>query len=118
MRVFAFPSKPDSSIALAGGPAFVYRLTLTTSGYLEQSLPLAIESGKAPSVHALGTNLPADLGGLCVEATAGKDRARAWHPRLAGDLLLPVVNYPCLVEDEKSPAGPFRASPSRAASRE
>ena len=111
VRVFAFPAKPDSSIALAGGPAFVYRLTLTTAGYLEHSLPLAVEFGKTPSVRALGTNLPADLEGLCVEATEGKDRARAWHPRLAGDLLLPVVNYPCLVEVEKSPAGPFQSVP-------
>ena len=87
VRVFAFPSKPDSSIALAGGPAFLYRLTLTTAGYLEHSLPLAVEFGKKPSVRALGTNLPADLESLCVEATEDKDRARVWHPRLAGDLL-------------------------------
>jgi hypothetical protein len=111
VRVFAFPSKPDSSIALAGGPAFDYRLTLTTSGYLERSLPLAIESGKKPSIVALGTGLPADLGNLCVELAEGKDCARAWHPRLGGDLDLPVVGYPCLVEEEHGPGAQVQGVP-------
>jgi hypothetical protein len=105
VRVFAFPAKPDSSIALAGGPAFVYRLTLTTGGYLQQPLPLAVERGKRPSLRASGANLPADLGMLCIETKPEEDRARAWHPRLAGDLSLPVVKYPCLDEEEKSPRG-------------
>jgi hypothetical protein len=111
VRVFAFPSTPDSSIALAGGAAFVYRLTLTTAGYLEQAMPLAIESGRRPTVSAIGSNIPADLGNLCVEPTAGEDRARIWHPRIAGDLLLSIVNHPCLVENEAGPGGQSRSVP-------
>lgn len=101
VRVFAFPAKPDSSIALAGGPSFVYRLTMTAAGYLEQAIPLALESGKGTSVRPLGRNLPSDLGCLRVDQMEEDvERARAWHPRLAGDLLLPVVKYPCMIEED------------------
>src|SRR5262249_50536920 len=42
VRVFAFPATPDSSIRFAGGSAFVYRLTLTTAGFLDHAFPLAV----------------------------------------------------------------------------
>jgi hypothetical protein len=111
VRVFAFPSKPDSSIALAGGPSFLYRLTMTTGGYLDHSLPLAVECGKKPTVRALGTNVPACLGELCIEPMPEEGRARAWHPSLAGDLSLPIVRYPCLVEEVECPGGQARSMP-------
>src|SRR5207249_3560288 len=34
VRTFAFPAEPDARIGFAGGDAFVYRLTLTTQGFL------------------------------------------------------------------------------------
>src|SRR5262245_40256096 len=42
VRLFAFPAKPDSSIRFAGGSDFVYRLTLTTGGFIDYAFPLAI----------------------------------------------------------------------------
>lgn len=44
-RVFAFPSAPDSSIRFAGGDAYLYRLTLTTAGYVDFPVPLAVQAG-------------------------------------------------------------------------
>ena len=42
VRVFAFPATPDSSIRFAGADAYVYRLTLTTGGFADHALPLAV----------------------------------------------------------------------------
>lgn len=57
VRVFAFPAQPDSTIGLAGGEAYVYRLTLTTGPYLDYQFPLAIEAGTAAELEGSGWNL-------------------------------------------------------------
>lgn len=64
VRLFAFPSAPDSSIRFAGGEAYVYRLTLTTGAFVRHAWPLAIGNGQT-SVPVVGWNLGK-------EATAGK----------------------------------------------
>jgi hypothetical protein len=58
VRVFAFPATPDSGIRFAGGDAFVYRLTVTTSGFADFPLPLAVERDKPAAVALAGWNLP------------------------------------------------------------
>lgn len=58
VKVFAFPSKPDSSIRFAGGPEFVYRLTLTTGGKVSHAFPLAVSAGTTAKVTLKGWNLP------------------------------------------------------------
>ncbi len=45
VRLFAFPSTPDSSIRLFGSDACVYRLTLTTAGFADFATPLAVDPG-------------------------------------------------------------------------
>jgi hypothetical protein len=51
VRLFAFPSVPDSSIAFAGGDQFRYRLTLTTGPFLDHAWPLAETRGKSKAVE-------------------------------------------------------------------
>ncbi len=41
VRVFGFPRTPNSSIAFAGKPSFVYQLLLSTGPVLDHTLPLA-----------------------------------------------------------------------------
>lgn len=57
VRLFAFPATPDSSIRLFGSDACVYRLTLTTAGFADHPLPLAVGPGGGP-VRVVGWNLP------------------------------------------------------------
>ena len=59
VRLFAFPATPDSSIRFAGGDAFVYRLTLTTGGFLDYAFPLAVGRDGPEAVEAVGWNIPA-----------------------------------------------------------
>ena len=58
VRLFAFPSSPDSSIHFAGGVNYVYRLTLTTEAYADFAFPLAVNRDKPGSVSVVGWNVP------------------------------------------------------------
>jgi hypothetical protein len=68
LRVFAFPSVPDASIRFAGGDTYVYRLTLTTSGFADHAFPLAAMRGVATEVAVLGWNIPVDAKMLPLKA--------------------------------------------------
>ncbi|WP_165228104.1 PPC domain-containing protein [Aquisphaera insulae] len=94
VRVFAFPATPDSSIELAGGDAYVYRLTLTTGGFLDHAFPLAVPLDGPARVAALGPNLSGSDpdSALAVPPGDGKDdggrsgRLTLFHPRLPGSV--------------------------------
>ncbi|MFO0977960.1 MAG: PPC domain-containing protein [Planctomycetaceae bacterium] len=59
VRTFAFPSAPNSTIGFAGGPNFLYRLTITTEGFVDHTTPLARQAGVPEVRMALhGWNLP------------------------------------------------------------
>ena len=57
VRLFAFPSQPDSSIRHFGSEACVYRLMLTTGGVVDFVTPLAVERGREATLTYHGWNL-------------------------------------------------------------
>lgn len=58
VRVFAFPSEPDTTIAFRGGAAYIYRLTLTTGPFVRHADPLVVSSNDGhPEVTLRGWNL-------------------------------------------------------------
>jgi hypothetical protein len=57
VRIFAFPSQPDSSIRFFGSEACVYRLTLTTAGFADFPAVLAKKKGEKLKVETVGWNL-------------------------------------------------------------
>jgi len=57
IRVFAFPSTPDSSIHFAGGDAYNYRLTLTNGPFPIAPWPLAFGAPDKGEVGLKGWNL-------------------------------------------------------------
>ncbi len=58
VRLFAFPATPDSSIRFAGADDYMYRLTLTTGGFLDYAFPLAVGRAGPAVVEAIGWNIP------------------------------------------------------------
>ena len=101
VRVFAFPATPDSSINLAGGDAYIYRLTLTTGPYLEQALPLALadcpERRPPLSSQSASTCLrPAPA--VKLDTTFRPGHALAWHEDWPGEVELPLLAIPILRE--------------------
>lgn len=58
VRVFAFPQVPDATIGHAGGENYVYRLAVTTGGFADHALPLAVPRARPGKVRLVGWNLP------------------------------------------------------------
>jgi len=112
VRTFAFPSAPDSSINYAGDPKFVYRLTITTAGFIDHAFPLAVSRGAATELRASGWNLKDDLllKPTLPEAPPqgplfGREEvATIWQADLAGLATARIVPQPGQVEQEPNDA--------------
>lgn len=102
VRVFAFPSEPNSSIRFDGGDDHVYRLTLTTGGLVEFAQPSAVPLGaEASALSPVGWNLPDDPGPLDLgsEPFSGPGgTAVARHATLPGSADVAVVGLPVATE--------------------
>ena len=104
-----FPRSRIASIRYAGGDDYIYRLTLTTGGYIDHALPLAIGL-EAGSVRPGGWNLPPELAVLAVPAAAqptdplappdGGLLERVFHPDAAGAIELPRMEHACVFGDD------------------
>ncbi len=93
VRVFGLPATPDSTIGLAGGEAFVYRLMLATGPVLTRCVPQGAAAG---SLEPRGLDLPpGDIGLSAVgPGAAGRPVRTAWLPGAAGVVELPVADGP------------------------
>jgi hypothetical protein len=92
VRVFGFPSTPDSSIRFFGSEACVYRLTLTTGAFADHATPLAVSApGDAAKVGLEGWNVPK---GLRLEAAAPDRHAVLFAPELANAVRVRVEPHP------------------------
>ena len=58
VRTFAFPVKTNSTIGLASGKDFVYRMMVTTGAYVDFTMPAAISAKAASKLDVRGWNLP------------------------------------------------------------
>jgi hypothetical protein len=104
LRVFAFPSEPNSTIAFAGGEAYVYRLDVTTSGYVERAEPLAARAHATAPVRLRGSILAKDAtAAVTCETTVLPGWAEAFQRGVAGSAILKIL--PCDVFLE--PSDPF-----------
>jgi hypothetical protein len=99
-RLFAFPSKPDSSIRFAGGEAFIYRLTLTTGGFLEHVFPLAVSQECPTTVTAIGPNIRECDRALTIPPDEMPDVFALFHPTLPGSAMARRVTGTSIVEVE------------------
>ena len=117
IRVFAFPVTPDSSIRFAGGEAFLYRLTLTTAGFLDHVFPLAIFKDGRGSVEAVGSNLPQTPRRLTVPLGDDdhRDLLRVSHPLLAGTAVVRSVADQMVIESEPNDLARPQEIPNRSA---
>jgi hypothetical protein len=101
VRLFAFPAKPDSSIAFAGARDYVYRLTITTGGFIDYAFPLAVGRGGPAVVEAIGWNIPADARFLPIqEWDDAKDLFTVAHASLADTAQVRRVPFAAMTESE------------------
>lgn len=106
VRVFAFPSDPNSTINYAGADTYIYRLLLATGSVVDHVAPLAVAATPAP-VQPVGTNVPADTAAVVPLVIDGEVILPIKDPTTLLAHRLPVVPYPTIVEtpsaDPKSP---------------
>jgi hypothetical protein len=108
VRLFAFPSEPNSTIGYAGGENYVYRLTLTTGGFVDHAMPLAI-GPESTQVHLQGWNLPEPS---VIDATPGAQPLNwLFHADAAGSWPAGRTSRPVLVAaDSSDPSQPQQVS--------
>jgi hypothetical protein len=100
VRVFAFPATPDSSIRFAGGEAFIYRLTLTTGGFVERVYPLEVAQDSPTRLKVFGPNIRPSECGLTVPPDENHELFSVFHPVLPGNAKVRRVSGSSLVEVE------------------
>jgi hypothetical protein len=98
VRVFGFPSTPNTTIGFAGGDSYVYRLTLATSPFVDYCWPLAVTRGRESRVELFGWNI-ADPERI-ITPVAERDEFPIADPRLANTASVRVEEHETIVEIE------------------
>ncbi|MEX0937752.1 MAG: PPC domain-containing protein [Pirellulales bacterium] len=107
VRLFAFPETPDSSIAYAGDQTYVYRLTLTTGGFVDHALPLAVRAGSTTESKLCGWNLGDEPRTASLVAAPDCEQVAAFCEASAGVIPVAVVQHTCVTADAAAdPAEP------------
>ncbi|MDB5387455.1 MAG: putative pre-peptidase [Planctomycetaceae bacterium] len=99
IRTFAFPAATNSSIHFSGGANWIYRLTLTTGGFVDHVLPLVLSRSTASEVQIFGTNLGPDPVKVPVAGLDG-ERLLISGPQFGNPISANLVAFPVLVELE------------------
>jgi len=103
VRAMAFPATPDSSIRLAGGANYVYRLTLATSGFVDHLWPMAVAGTESSEARIIGWNIPEAALRLPIPEPAGRPSVTPFAPGLVNFITIPVESHPTVAEIQ--PAG-------------
>lgn len=112
VRVFAFPATPTSSIRFSGDPTYVYRLTLTTEGFVTHPFPLSVTRGETTTIALEGWNLggsarrvelapPVSLTGT----VADPDALRISCPGVTNSVRVGLESIPAIAEPERAGGG-------------
>lgn len=100
IRTFAFPVKTNSTIGLASGKDFVYRLTITSGPYVDFTVPAAF-SVKAPSqLLVAGWNLTDAQAKWTIDPKTTGVGGRYTQPHWANTVSLKPVKHSVVVEVE------------------
>ncbi|MBY0514337.1 MAG: hypothetical protein K2P78_10545 [Gemmataceae bacterium] len=106
VRVFAFPSNPDSSIRFSGGDASVYRLTLTTGGFADYPVPLAVSRVKPEPVSVVGWNVPEAAKALPVPDSRD-EFATVFHPEITNPFRVRLEPHATFDRTQPAHVGPL-----------
>lgn len=102
LRLFAYPATADANVNFSSNANYVYRLTLTTGGFADHALPLAVQRGQPADPRLFGWNLPAEGLPLTLQPPADPlvSQVSAFHPDVAGAIPVAVVDHACIAEPQ------------------
>lgn len=103
VRVFGFPANPNASIGFTGGDQDVYRLTLTTGGFVDYPWPLAVTRGRETAVELVGWNIPESIRSLAIAPGEGDTQMIA-DSQLGNVAVVAVEAHETPVESEPNEA--------------
>ncbi len=109
IRAFAFPAVAESGIRFSGSPEFIYRLTITTGGFVEYAFPLALSRG-APLkkseaeqlVELRGWNIPELARQVAVAWPDDAEAVSAFHAEVANTASISLEPHSTIVEHESN----------------
>ncbi|MCZ2340562.1 MAG: PPC domain-containing protein [Bacteroidales bacterium] len=105
VRVFAFPSQPNSSIQFMGADTYIYRLTLTTGAFADHPWPLAVSQGTNASVRLIGPNISPNAP-LVAVPNRGVDRLFDTVSSESNTVAVWREPYPCFTTDQPTTLTP------------
>jgi len=100
VRVFGFPSQPNSTIGFSGSEKHLYRLTLSAAGFIDYPWPLAVTRGAPASIALVGWNIPAELASVTRDAPADVETLLISDARLANVARVRVEPHATSIEIE------------------
>lgn len=100
VRVFGFPSQPNSTIGFSGSEKNLYRLTLSTAGFVDYAWPLAVTRGAPAAIVLVGWNIPAELANVTRDAAVDGEFLAINDARLANVAQVRVEPHATLIEAE------------------
>lgn len=100
VRVYAFPSEPNSSIRFAGSDSSVYRLTISNGPVVSHTIPAAISQNAASTVTLHGWNLSEATQQVAISATEGS--AAMISESLTLPFAVPTSEFPTWSEPDLS----------------
>lgn len=116
VRIFAFPAAPNSTIRLASAATYVYRLTLTTEGFVDFAIPAVVDGTSETQVTLHGWNLPGNRRKILVspqrpesflvtnQLAESLDVPRSAVLSLTDDYMDADLEFPCSVSGQISEA--------------
>jgi len=100
VRTFAFPVKTNSTIGLASGKDFVYRLTITSGPYVDFTVPAAFSTKSPSQLVVAGWNLSESQEKWTIGPKTIGVRGRYTQPDWANTVSLKPVGHAVVVESE------------------
>lgn len=101
VRIFCFPSTPDSRVGLYGKENCVYRLTLTTDPYVDYAWPLAVQRSKPGEVTLVGWNIPPGKEKGVVISEKDSDLAFLQPPGFANGVFIRIEDHPTMIAGDE-----------------
>ncbi|MCH2373400.1 MAG: PPC domain-containing protein [Planctomycetes bacterium] len=100
LRLFAFPAKPNQRIQFSGGNDYVYRMTLTTSGFVDHVYPLVVPRRQPQPVSIRGWSIPEKAATMLPLTTLAGERLLVRFDTFGNTFPLRVVGHQVTLEKE------------------
>ncbi len=101
VRAFAFPITPNSTIGFSGAASYIYRLTLTTGGFVDHAIPVAAASAGSTDVALFGWNLP-ESSIVTLPIASKHDRVFAASDKFASSASYVASSHPAVIAPPSS----------------